>query len=222
MNEELNEEKIRQEIVDVPNISSISSLYVSNVIPATLINSSIVRKFPKIPATRTCNGKIHRQDRYCKKPAGWGTPHVRIGRCKLHGGYAGLYQQSGQLKYSNFVPADLVEKYEEFAVDPDMKCLNDEIALLRAKITIIESKNESGIYDKHVLMLTEEIRRLVETKFKIEEGIKSKIDLNVIMKIVDSIINIIETRVSDIELKKIIANDMRRLHLNNALMDNNN
>ena len=184
-------------------------------------NSDLV-KFRKIPAARTCNGKIHRQFRYCQKPAGWGTPHAGKGRCKLHGGYAGLYQQSGQLKYSNFVPEDLIEKYEEFSVDPDIKSLNDEIGLLRAKITIVELKNQTGIYDKEILLFSEGIRRLIETKHKIEEGIKSKIDINMIMKIVDSIINIIEIRVSDIELKKLIAGDMRRLHLNGVLTGNNN
>lgn len=202
-----------------PITSSISQ------IPATVVSISnsvetLVRKFPKIPATRTCNGKIHRHDRYCKKSAGWGTPHVGHGRCKLHGGFAGLYQ-SGQLKYSNFVPSDLIEKYEEFSVDPDIKNLNDEIALLRAKIAIIESKNSSGLYDKQIIFLAEGIRRLIETKQKIEEGIKSKIDINAIMKIVDSIINIIETRVADIELKKLIAGDMRRLHLTRALTNDN-
>ena len=181
-----------------------------------------VIKFPKIKPTKFCNGKIHRQLRYCQKPSGWGTPHPGSGRCKLHGGYAGLYQQkSGQLKYSNFVPSDLIEKYEEFAVDPDIKSLDDEIALLRAKITVTELKNGTGIYDKQVVFLTEGIRRLVETKQKIEENIKAKIDMNIILKIVDDVINIIENRVNDIELKKLIATDMRRIHLTNALVNRN-
>ena len=195
---------------------------VPSITPITSNLESPVIKFRKIPATRTCNGKIHRQNRYCQKLAGWGTPHVGRGRCKLHGGYAGLYQQSGQLKYSNFVPSDLIEKYEEFSVDPDIKSLNDEIGLLRAKITAVELDNQTGVYNRDIVLFSETIRRLVETKHRIEEGIKSKIDLNMIMKIVDSIINIIETRVSDIELKKLIAGDMRRLHLNGVLTGNNN
>jgi hypothetical protein len=174
--------------------------------------------FPKIPSTNTCNGKIHRQERYCKRPAGWGTSHPGEGRCKLHGGCC-TGPKSGQLRYSDFVPEDLVEKYEEFAAEPDVdiKSLNDEIALIRSKITRIEQLNSSGLYDKQICGMVELIRRLTETKQKVEEGIKSHITIEIVNKVINDVIEIIDRRVGDTELKKSIATDMRRIHLTEAL-----
>jgi len=36
--------------------------------------------------TDYCGGKKRQGEGTCRKPAGWGTPHPGIGRCKLHGG----------------------------------------------------------------------------------------------------------------------------------------
>lgn len=33
-----------------------------------------------------CGGKLLKRDGTCTQPAGWGTPHLGTGRCKLHGG----------------------------------------------------------------------------------------------------------------------------------------
>jgi hypothetical protein len=33
-----------------------------------------------------CNARKTDGDGYCKQPAGWGTDHAGMGRCKLHGG----------------------------------------------------------------------------------------------------------------------------------------
>jgi hypothetical protein len=35
-----------------------------------------------------CGAKKHQGEGTCRRPAGWGTPHPGIGRCKLHGGSA--------------------------------------------------------------------------------------------------------------------------------------
>ena len=189
--------------------------------------------FPKIPAATTCNGKIHRQDKYCQLPAGWGTDHPGKGRCKLHGGMS-TGPKAGQLRYSDFVPTAMVEKYEEFAAeaDVDIKSLNNEIALIRAKVTQLEKRNEelaqieaSDIQkfndakiersnnDKQIVTMIESIRRLVETKQKVEEGVKSKVTIEVTMKVVDLFFAIIDKHVDDLKLKKLIATDMRRLSM---------
>lgn len=180
---------------------------------AVIEGSFPVNDFPKKEPTDKCNGKVHRQFRYCKRPAGWGTSHPGTGRCKLHGGCS-TGKKSGLLRYSDYVPTDIIEKYEEFASesDTDIKSLNDEIALLRAKITDAESKNNDGRYDRSIIVMMEEIRRLVETKQKVEEGIKSKITIEFAGKLVDSVIKIIEECVPDIDTKKLIAGRIRRLN----------
>uniref|UniRef100_A0A6M3IR30 Uncharacterized protein n=1 Tax=viral metagenome TaxID=1070528 RepID=A0A6M3IR30_9ZZZZ len=182
--------------------------------PVLLEQKDVIESFKKIDPTSTCNSKLHRQLKYCRKSAGWGTDHVGSGRCKLHGGCS-TGPKSGTLRYSDFVPTDLIEKYEEFALesDKDIKCLNDEIALLRAKIAVVESKNKDEKYDKQILMYMEEMRRLVETKQKVEEGIKHKIDISVVHSVVDDVIKIIDRRIEDNELKKAIAVDMRHIHI---------
>lgn len=35
---------------------------------------------------RFCGGKKRQGEGFCTRPAGWGTDHVGVGRCKLHGG----------------------------------------------------------------------------------------------------------------------------------------
>ena len=42
-----------------------------------------------------CNGK-GRTGRLCARPAGWGTSHAGIGRCKLHGGSTPTHVQAAQ------------------------------------------------------------------------------------------------------------------------------
>ncbi len=184
------------------------------LLPVNTFSEEIHNKFPKIPPDTKCNGKVHRQLRYCKKQAGWGTKHFGNGRCKLHGGCS-TGRKSGNLRYSDFVPSALVEKYEEFSVEDDkeIKSLNNEIALIRAKITGIESINSKGEFDGKICQMVELVRRLAESKQKIEEGIKQKIEIEIVHRVIDSVIKIIDDTVQDIDMKKRIATEMRRLNL---------
>lgn len=177
-----------------------------------LLEHKPVNELPKIEPTITCNGKVHRVNRYCKRPAGWGTEHAGVGRCKLHGGCT-TGPLSGKLRYSNFIPTDLVQKYEELAVEDniDIKSLNDEIALTRSMIANSSEHNKDGKNNKEICLMEELVRRLVETKQKVEEGVKSKITVEIVSRIVDDIIKIIDSRIQDNDLKRKIATDMRRL-----------
>lgn len=40
----------------------------------------------RTPTAKACNGWKAKSKAYCTKSPGWGTDHVGIGRCKLHGG----------------------------------------------------------------------------------------------------------------------------------------
>lgn len=182
--------------------------------------------FVKMEPDVTCNGKVHRQERYCQRPAGWGTDHKGSGRCKLHGGCS-TGPKTGQLRYSDYVPENLVELYEVFSseTDKDIKSLNDEIAMLRARIAVLASKNIDikdekgkitdfeGRYDGTIVGYVEALRRLIESKQKIEEGIKSHITVDVVVRAVQSFIQIVDKTVSDIATKKRIAGELRRLNM---------
>ena len=131
----------------------------------------------------------------------------------MHGGCS-TGAKSGKLRYSDFVPTAIVSKYEEFCVEDkaDIISLDSEIALLRARITDLEGRNEQGQFNKDLLQFIEVLRRLVETKQDIESENKTKLEVNVVMKIVDLFISIVDRTVKDIEIKKTIAGEMRRLN----------
>jgi hypothetical protein len=46
----------------------------------------IERERKTVPADGTCNANLRNSDRLCSHEAGWGTDHLGVGRCKLHGG----------------------------------------------------------------------------------------------------------------------------------------
>lgn len=48
------------------------------------------------PSYKMCGAKRRGRDEMCKRPAGWGTKHVGIGACKLHGGAAPSSNVAGQ------------------------------------------------------------------------------------------------------------------------------
>lgn len=45
-----------------------------------------------------CGGKKHQGVGTCTQPAGWGTSHPGIGRCKLHGGSTGNHGKAAQVE----------------------------------------------------------------------------------------------------------------------------
>jgi len=49
-------------------------------------------RLPFLRPTVLCNARQARADGYCEKPAGDGTPHPGIGRCRLHGGLSPQHQ----------------------------------------------------------------------------------------------------------------------------------
>jgi len=191
-----------------------------------------VSTFPKKEPDKYCNGKLHRQDGYCTRPAGWGTPHPGTGRCKLHGGCS-TGPKSGELRYSDVVPTQVLQRYEEFALeeDVDIKSLDNEIAMTRVKVLAFETRSkelseklatetdpfrqsqmklELNAIERHFLNLTEMIRRLVDTKQRVEEGIKSKVTVEIAVKILDVIIGIIDDNIADKDLKTKICGAIRR------------
>lgn len=84
-----------------------------------------------IPATETCNARTRKDGTPCQREAGWGTDHVGIGRCKLHGGAA----STANLKhgrYSTVRHEQLRELIAEMEADPDPLNAIPELATARA------------------------------------------------------------------------------------------
>lgn len=47
-------------------------------------------------SSRYCDGPLRHREGTCTRPAGWGTPHPGIGRCKLHGGSTPSHVKAAQ------------------------------------------------------------------------------------------------------------------------------
>ncbi len=91
---------------------------------------------------KSCEAKT-RRGTLCKKQAGWGTPHVGEGRCRLHGGLAGRPPTHG--RYSTVKRASLQGKIEKFYNDPSAGDLSSELALMRALLQDYIDRFEDGI-----------------------------------------------------------------------------
>lgn len=85
-----------------------------------------------------CYAQLRKKDGYCKKVAGWGTDHVGIGRCKLHGGSStgAKYSKSGMTAgvrtfLGTFADHDQ-DIFKKFIHD---KTLDGEIATAKTKLT---------------------------------------------------------------------------------------
>lgn len=91
-----------------------------------------------------CTAKSKQSGVQCKR-------HAKIGKkvCKIHGGdslegFASPNFKHG--KYGNSMPVRLVQRYEEALSNPDLLSLNDEIALMEARIVeLIEGLDTGGI-----------------------------------------------------------------------------
>lgn len=135
----------------------------------------------------------------CRKPAGAGTDHVGIGKCKLHGGKSpvkhGLYS-----KYTNHRLADMIDK---LAQDESLLDLRQTIAAQQALIIDILNQLESGDleYDPRlaevVAGIADKLGRNTERHFKITEGEKYILQIEEVQKVVEQVVLIVREEVKD-------------------------
>lgn len=78
---------------------------------------------------RTRNAET--ENEFCQQAAGWGTDHVGVGRCKLHGGASPV--RSG--RYSKITRPRIAELIKEHEEDPDPLNILPELAAARAIFT---------------------------------------------------------------------------------------
>jgi len=145
----------------------------------------------------------------CKQPAGFGTDHIGVGMCKYHGGATPLKHG----RYSKYTKGTLTTKFDEFMNDPQLCDLHDEIAGMRAMIASYIEKKET-VDDKDVAImvaLIDGVRKLIETKNKVEVGEKLTIDVRGVNFIVQQIIEIINRNVQDARIREKIANDIKAI-----------
>lgn len=132
----------------------------------------------------------------CKNPAGRGTDHPGIGRCRQHGGVGrpiihGKYSQT--LEYRK----DWQEKYQEFR-EADIQKLEDEIARARVMALQIEEHIASNFEDvetflslSNVMLKTlDAITKMSERANKIMFGERHVLDIQTVQVISHQVVDI--------------------------------
>lgn len=147
--------------------------------------------------------------RPCRRPAGWGTDHPGSGRCKFHGGLS-TGPKNGPGLYRTKLTPELQAIYDKFLTDPNLKRLDEEVALVKSLIVqAMENKYQPG----EITELVERLSRVVKRKVEIEEGLKLHVHVDQINFVVNQVVQVIERHVSDPALRAAIAGDLRGVTL---------
>lgn len=165
------------------------------------------------PANKICGAKTKKDGSPCKKPAGWGTDHVGIGKCKLHGGASpvkhGLYS-----KYTGHRLAEMVDKLSN---DEELLDLRKTIALQQSLILSILEKLDSGELEfnqsiaKTLNSLADKLGRNVERRQKVEEGEKYVLEVREVQNIVNQVVMIVKDEIEDPKVVKKIAGKLQEV-----------
>lgn len=116
-------------------------------------------------ASEKCGAKRKSDGKPCTQPAGWGTDHFGVGRCRFHGGCTPIKHG----RYST-VKGPLAEKMSKHETDPDPANLIPELSVLRALLEGFLGKYEET---PEVLIggaekLIDGIRKTVDTIHKMQ------------------------------------------------------
>ena len=99
-----------------------------------MTSSNIINPMQLKPAPERCGAKTRNGGGSCMN---WGMSN---GRCRMHGGKTPKGIASANWKhgrFSKYLPTGLRNRYEEELADPELLALNDEIALLRSRLSTL-------------------------------------------------------------------------------------
>lgn len=97
---------------------------------------TIPKKFgPELEPNYYCRGRNMKRQKYCRWPAGKGTDHVGVGRCKFHGGTNQNADREKTGRNSKIVRAGVMKLIEQHEADTSsvrekmLRTLNHTLAL---------------------------------------------------------------------------------------------
>lgn len=157
----------------------------------------------------TCGAKT-RNGTLCNRPAGWGTKHASIGKCKLHGGASPIKHGL----YSKYVTHTLADTVQLLLEDPNLINLREQIAFKQALILnrleqIGEEMTESDL--KFLTELSEKVSRDIERLNKIEHGEKFVLRVEEVQAVVQQITVMIRQEIDDDNLVSRLAGRLQQL-----------
>lgn len=161
---------------------------------------------PRKRKGRKCGSKRKKGRGPCTQPAGWGTTHPGEGRCKLHGGL-----QPGDLRlkhglYSTVKTTSVRELYREHAKNPDPLNLEPELAMSRALLELVLSKEAEGIVDvASAAKLVDTVSRVVE---RIERARNmTALSIQDVYRLMDELGRVVERHIEDQKIRELIRRD---------------
>lgn len=160
-----------------------------------------------------CGAKTKKDGSPCQKPAGWGTDHPGIGKCKLHGGASPI--KHGM--YSKYTGHRLAEMVDKLAEDEELLDLRKSIALQQSIILSILEKLDEGELQfnqslaKTLNTLADKLGRNIERRQKVEEGEKYILEVTEVQNIVNQVVTIVNEEVSDRTAIKRIAGRLKKV-----------
>ena len=101
------------------------------------MNSIPEPKLRPVVEPKRCGAKTRNGGTACKN---WGMSN---GRCRLHGGKTPKGIASANWRhgrYSKYMPTGLLDRYEAGRTDPELLALDDEIALVRSRLSALLEK----------------------------------------------------------------------------------
>lgn len=146
----------------------------------------------------------------CNRPAGWGTHHVGVGKCKLHGGASPVKHGL----YSKYAKHSLAEVVQSLVNDPELVNLRQQIAFKQALILgrLNQLGSEMTQDDLRFLAdLSEKVARDIERLNKIEHGEKYVLQVAEVQTVVQQITLIIHQEISDEHVIERVAERLQKL-----------
>jgi hypothetical protein len=145
----------------------------------------------------------------CTQKAGWGTDHVGVGRCKLHGGATPIKHGRYSLTHRETI-GHLIQEHRE---SPDPLDTTEEIAVLRALAEdYLSTKHGTENFDP------ETAAKLIEQVGKQVARIQSALAQNAIsrkdfLRVMTEMGRAVEARVADSHVLEKIRDDWSSIRL---------
>lgn len=100
----------------------------------------------------------HGGEGYCGQPAGWGTDHTGVGRCKYHNGRPPTHG-----RYARYLSTSLGDEIARLKEDPDPLNLDEELATARALLArALDRDGEDAIEVDQLMHLVAEVSKIVK------------------------------------------------------------
>lgn len=133
-----------------------------------------------------CGAKT-KEGHLCRQPAGKGTIHFGEGRCSLHSGRREGARPKVMLES---IHPELRSRVFELLRDPDLLDMRKELAMLKARMELLEVDQEEDSDVSKMVRLTAQIRQMTKAIDEIERGRHHYVHMTVTSTMVAAFVDI--------------------------------